>query len=103
MLCRDIVGIFDLDKTTVKKDTREFLNKNEAKGLVETVGYDIPLSFIVTGKKEFPQRLKEQKKNGIILSPISPATLGQRARGKKEAARDETADIIGRRQMGKTV
>lgn len=82
MLCRDIIGIFDLDKTTVKKDTREFLNKNETKGLVETVGYDIPLSFIVTGKKKSPQEKEQEKKKGVILSPISPATLGLRAGAK---------------------
>ena len=49
--CEKIIGIFDLDKTTVKKDTREFLKINEQKGLVQTVGFDIPLSFIVTAKK----------------------------------------------------
>lgn len=103
MLCRDIIGIFDLDKTTVKKDTREFLNKNENKGLVETVGYDIPLSFIVTGKKKCPQGKKQEKNKGVILSPISPATLGLRARGKKEAVRDGKDDIIGKRQIGITV
>ena len=55
--CEKIIGIFDLDKTTVKKDTREFLKINEQKGLVQTVGFDIPLSFIVTAdKKKFGKK-----------------------------------------------
>lgn len=82
VISEDIIGIFDLDKTTVKKDTRQFLNANESKGLVETVGYDIPLSFIVTGKKRKAATKGAEKKGKVILSPISPATLGQRAKTK---------------------
>lgn len=77
-----IVGIFDLDKTTVKKDTREFLNKNEKAGLVETEGFDIPLSFIVTnGRKKAGEKRKIQSSR-VILSPISPATLLSRIKNE---------------------
>ena len=63
--CEKIIGIFDLDKTTVKKDTREFLKINEQKGLVQTVGFDIPLSFIVTADKKIRQKkVKKNKKTG---------------------------------------
>lgn len=82
IISEEIVGFFDLDKTTVKKDTRQFLNINEGKGLVETVGYDIPLSFIVTDKKRTAAKRRDEKRTKVILSPISPATLGQRAKVK---------------------
>lgn len=79
--CEKIIGIFDLDKTTVKKDTREFLKINEQKGLVQTVGFDIPLSFIVTAdKKNSAKKSKEKQKNGVILSPVSASTLLSRAK-----------------------
>ena len=77
--CEKIIGIFDLDKTTVKKDTREFLKINEQKGLVQTVGFDIPLSFIVTADKKNSAG-KEKQKNGVILSPVSASTLLSRAK-----------------------
>ena len=79
--CEKIIGIFDLDKTTVKKDTREFLKINEQKGLVQTVGFYIPLPFSVTAeKKNSAKKSKEKQKNGVILSPVSASTLLSRAK-----------------------
>lgn len=43
----DIIGIFDIDNTTVSKHTRAFLNKAEKKGIVENLAPDIPVSFVV--------------------------------------------------------
>lgn len=44
---RDIIGIFDLDNTTVNKFTNEFLNKMQAEGKIEYLVSDIPKSFIL--------------------------------------------------------
>lgn len=43
----DVVGIFDLDNTTVNKFTNEFLNKMQAEGKIEYLVSDIPKSFIL--------------------------------------------------------
>ncbi len=43
----DIVGIFDLDNTTINKQTRDFLNKKEQEKKTEYVINDIPKSFIL--------------------------------------------------------
>ena len=68
----EIVGIFDLDNTTVSKKTRDFLNKKEKNGEVITVGFELPKSFIVC-------------RNGrVYLSPVSTQTLLKRI--KKNAA-----------------
>ena len=64
------------------------------------MGYDIPLSFIVTGKKKSPQEKRTGKKKGSYSLPQFLLQLA-RARGKKEAVRDEKDDIIGKRQIGK--
>ena len=37
----EIIGIFDLDTTTVSKSTRNYLAKAEKAGIVENVCYDI--------------------------------------------------------------
>ncbi len=68
---REIVGIFDIENTTISKSTREFLNEAERNGRVITVGDDLPKSFIVCQKGENPQT--------VYISQISCATLLKRA------------------------
>ena len=53
----DVVGIFDLESTTVSKHTRKFLNNAEKKGEVITVSYELPKSFAVCRKKGEKQRV----------------------------------------------
>ena len=43
----DVVGIFDLDNTTVNKFTNVFLYKMQAEGKIEYLVSDIPKSFIL--------------------------------------------------------
>lgn len=43
----DVVGIFDLDNTTINKFTNEFLNKMQAEGKIEYLVSDIPKSFVL--------------------------------------------------------
>lgn len=64
---KDIVGVFDLDNSTVSKITRDFLSKAEKENKVEVVfGYDLPKSFILT------------KNDEIIISQIAPSTVKKR-------------------------
>ncbi len=67
---RSIVGIFDMDNTTVSKRTREFLNGAEREGQVVPCD-DLPKSFIVTA---------EYGMERVYLSTLSPATLEKRTR-----------------------
>ena len=46
----DVIGIFDLDNTTVSKNTRDFLARAEKKGRVVNVAADLPKTFVVCGK-----------------------------------------------------
>ena len=66
----EIIGIFDLDTTTVSKRTRDYLTKAEKAGIVENVCYDIPKSFIVCRGKNGKDR--------IYISQISSSTLLKR-------------------------
>lgn len=67
----DIIGIFDIDKVTVKKDSREFLNKAEKSGQVINVSYELPRSFVVSSNSK-----KESK---VYITQLSPKTLEKRA------------------------
>lgn len=68
----DIVGIFDIDKTTTTSGTRGFLSHSEQKETSITISDDMPKSFIVVSNME--------NRNKIYISPISVATLKQRAK-----------------------
>ncbi len=65
----NIIAVMDIEKTTTSNNTREFLKRCEEKGMVETIGSDIPKSFIVTMRNG---------KQTVYLSPISSATLNKR-------------------------
>ena len=47
----NIIGIFDLENTTVSKNTRDLLNFCEKRKEVINVSYELPKSFILTNQK----------------------------------------------------
>lgn len=65
----EILAIMDIERTTTSNNTREFLKKCEERGMIESIGSDIPKSFIVTVTEE---------KQKVYLSPISSSTLNKR-------------------------
>ncbi len=67
----DIVGIFDLDNTTVSKTTRDYLTCAEKEKRVTNVSFELPKTFVLTNNK------KEGSK--IYISQISSSTLLKRA------------------------
>ncbi len=67
---REIVGIFDLDNTSVSRDTRGYLGVAEKCGRVHTVSEELPKSFVVCEAGG--------KKRDYILQ-VAPATLLKRA------------------------
>lgn len=64
-----IIGIFDMDNTTVAASTRKFLSRAQKEGIVITVSYELPKSFCITS---------EENKEKVYISQISPATLKKR-------------------------
>lgn len=66
----EIIGIFDLDNTTVSKKTRDYLSFAEKEGRVKVVSLELPKSFIVCSS--------EKEKNSVYLSQISTSTLLKR-------------------------
>lgn len=67
----DIIGIFDLDNTTVSKATRDYLTKAEKSGRVVNVSFELPKSFIVCED--------ENKEITVYICQISSTTLIKRA------------------------
>ncbi len=67
----EIIGIFDLDNTTVSKRTRDFLARKEKEGRVINVSYELPKSFVVCENKD--------KEITVYITQISTSTLIKRA------------------------
>lgn len=67
----DVLGIFDLDTSTVSKATRDYLSAAEKEKRVVNVSFELPKSFVVCA----------DKKSGsvkVYISPISSSTLKKR-------------------------
>ncbi len=73
---RDIIGVFDIENTTVSRVTREFLNKAEKAGQVGYINYDLPKSFTVCAP---PKGDHDAEQTAVYISPIAPRTLYKRA------------------------
>lgn len=75
----EIIGIFDLDTTTVQKATRDYLALAEKSGRVINVSsFDLPKSFVVCKAKRGKKEKKGPLPNVVYISPISSATLLKR-------------------------
>lgn len=66
----DIVGIFDLDTSTISYKTRDFLSEAEKKGQVVNVSLELPKSFVIC---------RENEGCKIYICQLSPVTLMKRA------------------------
>ncbi len=65
----DIVGLFDLDNSTVSAKTRDFLKTAEKEKKVVYVSYELPKSFCVA---------KEKGSIKVYISQMSTSTLRKR-------------------------
>lgn len=71
---KHIIGIFDLDSSTVSPITRDFLATAEKRGRTVYEDDDIPRSFVL---------LQEGPYDKILLSKISGGGLRARCEGKE--------------------
>ena len=69
----EIIGIFDMDNTTVSAKTRAFLKQAQKNGEIYDVTEDLPKSFIVT---------EYMKKNNVFISSLATSTLLKRAKSE---------------------
>lgn len=66
---KDIIGIYDIDNTTISRHTRDFLAAYQKSGKIITTTNELPKSFIVCNE------------NGnimVYISQISASTLQKR-------------------------
>lgn len=66
----EILGIFDIDTSTVSKITRDYLTRKEKDGNCITVSYELPGSFVVCTDKNGGET--------VYISQLSALTLLKR-------------------------
>ena len=69
---KEIIGIFDMDNTTVSKNTRDFLAEAQKSGKVFNVSSELPKTFVVCRDA--------QGNETVYISQISAATLRGRVK-----------------------
>lgn len=67
---KEIIGIFDIDNTTVSARTRKFLEIAQKSGNIILTSNELPKSFVVASKEKGEKR--------VYVSQLSPATLSKR-------------------------
>lgn len=66
---KNIIGIFDMDTSTVSRHTRDFLSICEKENRIVNVSYELPKSYILY---DFDGEYS------VYLSPLNTATLLKR-------------------------
>ena len=82
---KNIIGLFDLDTSTLSAKTREFLARAEKSGQVVNVSAELPKSFVITG-----QRLKPQT---VYISQLTTGTLKKRSEEGVKSLSGEQAGL----------
>ena len=72
----EIIGIFDMDNTTVSKATRDYLSKMQKDKKIIDVSFDLPKSFVLC-------KDRDSSENVVYISPISTQTLLKRIQNSK--------------------
>lgn len=68
---KNVIGVFDIENTTIGQDTRKYLNRMEKEGKAVNISKEMPKSFVVC---------TENGEETAFISPISVATLKKRAK-----------------------
>lgn len=66
---KDVIGIFDMDNTTVSRLGRNFLAESQKNGLIINSTDDLPKSFVV---------VKEKDETKVFISSVSSKVLAKR-------------------------
>ena len=74
----EIIGIFDMETSTISKATRQYLSDVQKKGYVVNVSEELPKSFVPC--------VDSQGKKTVYISQISTATLLKRTKYVNELA-----------------
>ena len=64
-----VIGVFDLETSTIAKDTRQFLHKAQSENQIYDICDDIPKAFVLA---------REYNNNRIYITQVASETLRKR-------------------------
>lgn len=70
----DVIGVFDMDNTTISPKSREFLANAQKCNEVINICEDLPKSYIITNY---------EGENRVYISSVSAQTIFKRSHSKK--------------------
>ncbi len=65
VLAEDIIGVFDIERTSVNKSVNSYLGALQKQGRIRYASYEMPKSFVVT-------------KNAVYITGVSALTIKKR-------------------------
>ncbi|NLE05033.1 MAG: DUF370 domain-containing protein [Crenarchaeota archaeon] len=68
---KDVIGVFDIENTSICQSTKNYLKKASEQNKVINVSFELPKSFIVC--------LDKKNEEVVYISQISVSTLRKRA------------------------
>lgn len=75
----DIVAVFDMDNTTISRQSRDFLAYAQRLDMIVDICDDLPKSYIITNSGGITK---------VYISSVSSKTIAKRARSEKFADND---------------
>lgn len=72
----EIVAVFDMDNTTIARQSRDFLAQAQKKGMITDICDDLPKSYIVTNSGGITK---------VYISSVSSRTIAKRAKSRRFA------------------
>lgn len=79
----NIIGVFDMENTTVTAKSRIFLEKAQSRGEIEETDFELPKSYVVCSGKSNKGK-KSEKGRRVYLSSLSPSTLVKKSLAAEE-------------------
>lgn len=71
---KDVIGIFDMDATTVSVRTREFLRDAQQGGRVVNTTFDLPKAFVVAA----PRGARTRDGERVYVTQYMPGTIAKK-------------------------
>ncbi len=75
---KNIVGIFDLDTSTLEDATRKFLSRVEKNGRATIAGEELPKSFVLLAEPPDAGKIPNANEESIVFTRFSSGVLTKR-------------------------
>ena len=75
---KDMIGVFDMDATTVSVRTRDFLRKAQQEGRVVDTSFELPKAFVVAA----PRGARGRDKERVYITQYNTQTVAARTKAR---------------------